>query len=182
MEGDREKSLDAGMDDHLSKPFTLDQLETRLLMHTRSGNTPQADFAGAEAQAASNGDVGRAGEHPADSAKSGFDRTALERIRQLDEDGSGDLVHTVVTHYLTESPRIIESLRKAVEAGSAADMQELAHGLKSTSANIGALSLAAFCKQMETAGRTKTTDQGPRLLLSIESEYAHVKAALEAEL
>jgi len=61
-------------------------------------------------------------------------------------------------------------------------MQRLAHSLKSTSANVGALSLAEFCKLMETAGRTNTTGQGLELLLAIESEYAHTRAALESEL
>jgi HPt (histidine-containing phosphotransfer) domain-containing protein len=77
---------------------------------------------------------------------------------------------------------MIESLRQAVKASDAPLVRSLAHGLKSTSANVGALSLAAFCKAMETAGRQNRTDQGQDLLVSIESEYAQVRAALEAEL
>ena len=38
MEGDRERSLEAGMDDHLSKPFTLEQLAGMLVNHVVVGD------------------------------------------------------------------------------------------------------------------------------------------------
>ena len=182
MEGDREKSLDAGMDDHLSKPFTLAQLRSVLAAHVAGKDGPPAETVPKNDRADSMEDSGSAGEQASGSPAAGFDRAALDMIRQLDGGGESDLVRTVVTHYLTESPKMIESLSQAVKAGDAPLVQSLAHGLKSTSANVGALSLAAFCKAMETAGRQNRTDQGQDLLVSIESEYAQVRAALEAEL
>jgi two-component system, sensor histidine kinase and response regulator len=182
MEGDREKSLDAGMDDHLSKPFTLAQLRSVLAAHVTGKDGPPAKTDPKNDQAGSREDAGSAEGQATGSPAAGFDKAALERIRQLDSEGASDLVRTVVTHYLTESPKMIESLREAVKASDAPLVQNLAHGLKSTSANVGALSLAAFCKLMETAGRQNRTDQGHELLASIESEYTQVRAALEAEL
>ncbi len=61
-------------------------------------------------------------------------------------------------------------------------VQRLAHGLKSSSANVGALALAEFCKQMELMGRSNTIESGLELFTQIKREYTYAKAALEAEL
>ena len=181
MNGDREKSLDAGMDDHLSKPFTFDQLKGVIAKH--ADGTLGLSMKGASyGQTGLEQGPGHVEGQEGESSSAGFDRAALERIRQLDTEGSQDLVRTVVTQYLTESRKTMESLREAVKACNAENMQRLAHGLKSASANVGASSLAEFCKLMEAAGREKTTDRGGDLLLSIESEYVRARSALEAEL
>ena len=174
MEGDREKSIEAGMDDHLTKPFTLDQLEAMLAAHLPGGKD-----AAPSAKAAPLSDA------PAGDASAGgrvIDPAALDRIRQIDPDGRDDLARTVITCYLTDSPRTIESLRSAVGAGDGGAIQKLAHGFKSSSANVGAVSLAERCKEMETAVRTNLLVRSPALLLSIENEFARARAALEAQL
>ncbi len=182
MEGDREKSLESGMDDHLSKPFTLEQLGAMLSAHSRTGNDSSEHRATGQEQAGPDGQAAGPDTDLPGSPAAGFDRSALDRIRQLDEDGSEELVRTVVTHYLLESPTTLESLRTAVETSNPGDIQKLAHSLKSASANVGAVSLAELCKQMETAGRRGSTGAGPELLASIESEYTHVRTVLEVEL
>jgi CheY-like chemotaxis protein len=42
LQGDRQKCLDAGMDDHLSKPFTTEQLQSMLLRHRPQARAPDA--------------------------------------------------------------------------------------------------------------------------------------------
>jgi signal transduction histidine kinase/DNA-binding response OmpR family regulator/HPt (histidine-containing phosphotransfer) domain-containing protein len=166
LEGDREKSLNSGMDDHLSKPFTLEQLGVMLSAHSKAAeeSSGHPDVAARQERSGPDGHVAGTDSHLPADAPAGFDRSALDRIRQLDENGSEELIRTVVTHYLLESPGIIESLRTAVETSNPGDIQKLAHSLKSARANEGAVSLAEFCKQMETAGRRASTDVGPASL------------------
>lgn len=177
LEGDREKSLAAGMDDHLNKPFTLEQLRAVLLKHS-SGKEGIENTVPPESRVGPGMDAPL---FPLDNA-SGFDGSALERIRQIDADGSQGLVRIVVTRYLAEAPATIESLKEAVQGNDAPRIQKLAHGFKSTSANVGAVSLAEFCKQMEAAGRTGETAPATGLLVSIESEYARIRTTLENRL
>jgi signal transduction histidine kinase/DNA-binding response OmpR family regulator/HPt (histidine-containing phosphotransfer) domain-containing protein len=179
LEGDREKSLEAGMDDHLSKPFTFDQLSevlAKYLPFERVGldapSHPEPIEKEAPAPAA----------RPDGEDFSGIDRTVLDRIRAIEAQGSTGLFTTVITYYVNESPGTIASLRKAVEANDAGSMQELAHSLKSASANVGAQTVAELCKEMEMAGRAKATQAGPELLLQIEREFGAASHALMAEL
>ena len=182
LEGDREKSLEAGMDDHLSKPFTFDQLSevlARYLPFERVG----LDVASHPVHDESIGNEALTPVGRRDSEdSSGIDRTVLDRIRAIEAQGSTGLFTTVVTYYINESPGTIASLRKAVEANDAGTMQELAHSLKSASANVGAQTVAGLCKEMELAGRAKTTQAGPELLLQIEREFGIASHALMAEL
>ena len=178
MEGDRERSLEAGMDDHLSKPFTLEQLAGMLAKHVSPSNgdgTLQGDgrpvaIEAAPAQASDG------------ASRAVIDKGVLARIRQIDPDGQDDLARTVITCYLSDSPKRIEALRHAVGGSDGTEIQKLAHGLKSASANVGALGLAELCKDMEMTGKTNGSGRCPEILLSIEKEYACAKAALEAEL
>ncbi len=182
LEGDREKSLEAGMDDHLSKPFTFDQL-SEVLARYLPFERVVPDVASHPLHDGSTGSEtpAPAGQPDAEDS-SGIDRTVLDRIRAIEAQGSTGLFTTVITYYINESPGTIASLRKAVEANDAGTMQELAHSLKSASANVGALTVAELCKEMEMAGRAKTTQAGPELLLQIEREFGVASHALMAEL
>ena len=180
LEGDRDKSLEAGMDDHLSKPFTFDQLSEVLAKYL--------PFQRVEHGVASLPDDPKEHEAPAPEDPAGgddpdgIDRTILDRIRAIEAQGSTGLLTTVITYYVNESPGMIASLRKAVEADDARTMQELAHSLKSASANVGARTVAGLCKEMEMAGRAKTTQAGPGLLLQIEREFGVASKTLMTEL
>jgi HPt (histidine-containing phosphotransfer) domain-containing protein len=88
----------------------------------------------------------------------------------------------LITHYISESPKTFASLREAIKANDAGTMQELAHSLKSASANVGALTVAELCKEMELEGRTGTTQSGTGLLCQMEMEFESASKALMAEL
>lgn len=65
---------------------------------------------------------------------------------------------------------------------SAATIAKLAHSLKSSSANVGAIALAEVCGKMESAGRANTVNDCQGLLKGIEKEYEFVSKTLAAEL
>ncbi|MGH9197890.1 MAG: Hpt domain-containing protein, partial [Acidimicrobiia bacterium] len=57
-----------------------------------------------------------------------------------------------------------------------------AHSLKSSSASLGALRLAALSQELEMIGRMSRQDQAPVAFAKLEAEYAAVAAELMAEL
>jgi HPt (histidine-containing phosphotransfer) domain-containing protein len=60
-------------------------------------------------------------------------------------------------------------------------MQQAAHALKSSSANLGASRLARICEEMEALARSEETAKARPLITLLENEYSKVHAALDAE-
>jgi HPt (histidine-containing phosphotransfer) domain-containing protein len=84
--------------------------------------------------------------------------------------------------YLNTAPQLLHTIRDAVARSDALALQQAAHSLKSSSANVGALQLAAFSKEMEALGKTQSLIQAGSLLAAMEAEYAVVEEALQREL
>jgi PAS domain S-box-containing protein len=111
-----------------------------------------------------------------------IDPRAWESIRSLQRPGHPDMLCKVIDKYLTSSRQLIETMRLAVPQHDAAALHRTAHSLKSSSATLGALRLAALCKDAEAMGRTNTLKGMPRLWEQLEAEYGAVQEALTAEL
>jgi CheY-like chemotaxis protein/HPt (histidine-containing phosphotransfer) domain-containing protein len=182
LQGDREKSLEAGMDDHLSKPFTFNELSDALARYL-----PFQELGAVEANPPVSKNAEESPdrlpmESPDGEDSSAIDRIVLDRIRAIEAQGSTGLLKTIITYYVNESPSTFASLREALRANNPEAMRELAHSLKSASANVGAKTMADLCKEMELAGRTGTTRGGPELLARMEREFEIASKALTAEL
>ncbi|WP_447983525.1 response regulator [Nitrospira sp. Nam74] len=209
--GDRERCLAAGMDDYLSKPFMQHQLQV-LLRRWMPSSVAEAGVNGANqvVQTASNAtavrDVMSSHESGAllashEAVSTGYsnvwsadylagpyvevpsiDRRAWESIRSLQRPGHPDMLRRVIEKYLASSRELIKTMRGAVPRQDAAALHRTAHSLKSSSATLGALRLAALCKEAEAMGRTNTFEGMTSLWELLEAEYTVVQEALTAEL
>jgi HPt (histidine-containing phosphotransfer) domain-containing protein len=81
-----------------------------------------------------------------------IDRKTLDAL--LDSLG-GDVgfLKELMDAYLDSTPGLFAAMRQAAAAGDAAGLQRAAHTLKTGSASMGALQLAALCKGLEEMGK-----------------------------
>jgi HPt (histidine-containing phosphotransfer) domain-containing protein len=111
-----------------------------------------------------------------------LDAQSLARLAELDPTGDGQLVQRVLRAYATSLERLMGDFRQARAAAQVAVLRQIAHTLKSSSASVGALQLAALCAELEQAMREPCDVNNSGILDSLELEANRVAVAVRAML
>jgi CheY-like chemotaxis protein len=177
MVGDRERCLEVGMDDYLSKPFTLQQLEAVIhrWLPASFSTVPSSSRRVWQGTTAA----------PAAPSHSVWpvvlERPALDAIRSLQRDGRPDFLAKLIERYVASSKEHVGMIRRAVASGDASALRQAAHALKSSSGMMGVSMFAELCRELEVLGQAGTLDRVHEVLTRLEASYPSVCAALEEE-
>jgi len=175
MQNNRQRCLECGMDDYISKPFTGEQLRVVLNRWLADPNTEEP-----EAMVAVDGDGFSKLTETVTLAS--IDMLALEQIIQLDSSPGKTLVREIVVSYCADSTKLMLQLRSAIADGDAGEIEVLAHSLKGSSGQIGAALLATLCEQLISGARKNDLSDAPTLCERAAVEHSAVIAALDKEL
>ena len=164
MAGDRQKCLDAGMDDYLAKPVTHGDLERCI------GRWSGADLAVP--------DTLPPPEQLAVRSPPVLNAGVLDELREV----LGSEVDKIIAVYLEDSPRLIAQLERAAVGNDPIALRVAAHTLKSSSANVGATTLSEAARDLEHGARDGTLANPEALVAGIVTEFAQVRSALRSTL
>jgi len=162
MEGDRETCLAAGMDDYITKPVRLEAIAAVLERWT---SRPDQD---ASQQATAT---------PQGGLSDPLDQSQIEQLRSLDE-GEGVVLGEIIEQYLAQTEEGRGELVRVVSEGDTKAVEQAAHMLRGSSANVGASALAAICAEIEMRGRSAQLDGAAQLVERFDAEFARVRDAL----
>jgi PAS domain S-box-containing protein len=152
MAEDREQCMAAGMDDYVSKPVRLADLEAVLERARLTTATPA------------------------------IDPRSIAALRALPDDGGGSLLRSLLVKFIEDAPEAIKALRAAVDQGDPRAAALSAHGLKGSGSNFGARRLAELCGEIERAAKAGQLEPLPNLLADTSAELRRVLTALTREL
>ncbi len=172
--GIKEHCQEAGMNDYMSKPFSLGELEITLgqWLETKSGKA-EANTSQQELQSEDKVDV---------VVDSVLDQKRLDMIRAMQRPGRPNVLDRIIGLFQDNSPAVVRNIRQSIVEKDSDDLCEAAHSLKSSSANLGATHLSALCKKLEELGRAGQLEGTEELLEQLEGEFQEVVLLLSAEL
>ena len=171
MKGDREKCLQAGMDDYVAKPIEPQELLGTIEKWTRSCDSNEAT-------------VGRkeSGTHQLPPGIPIDLEAALDRF-----DGDNEFLEKMLQEFVESAPKQLEMLEGAIKKGDAKLVEREAHSIKGAAGNLGATGIADVSLKLELLARktnlTGTNHVIARLKTEFKrlEEYVHQSLKVESE-
>ena len=109
-----------------------------------------------------------------------LDMHVVEALRELGGADDPGLFDEVVELFLTDAKANVDKLVQALAARDAKTLHHVAHAMKSSSANVGAMRLSKLCFEIEKLGRAGTCDGAEGLVSETKRHFDEVGAALDA--
>jgi CheY-like chemotaxis protein/HPt (histidine-containing phosphotransfer) domain-containing protein len=174
MNSDRDRCLEAGMDDYLSKPLNPRKLIQTIELHLTRRAAAGMDSGPALEQPP----VEPAFEGPADQAGTGdpvWDREAfLDRCLNNEA-----IAERIVRKFRERVAGEISQLRSSVESADAQRCAALAHALKGAAANVSAVRLSHSAADVERAARDGHWPVARTCVARIEAEWDRFQGAVD---
>jgi signal transduction histidine kinase/HPt (histidine-containing phosphotransfer) domain-containing protein len=162
--GDRERCLQAGMDDYISKPVRVEELQSALErwgpVKTRKPDTAFLTRARAL------------------QAEGLLDQAAISDLRGISSAGRGGLLQEVVGMFLENAPQRLAQISDSINDGPMLAFH--AHALWTMSQNLGAKRVVELSQKLEELGRTRNVHGAPALLRELEAAYTQTRVQLMA--
>lgn len=130
MSGEREKCLQAGMNEYLAKPIREGELYRMIQVFTGKSSSPEL-YARQNGYTASNGNInGQTTEH---------ETAPLIQLEYLQQLSMGDKAfeQNMLQQFVTQLPDDLSQLKKAIDEGSVTAIRSTAHNIKTTISFIG---------------------------------------------
>ena len=102
------------------------------------------------------------------------DFSVLESICEMAGEEANLLIEEMITTYLADTEVRLQAIAEAINQADAEIIEQAAHSMKSSSANLGAVNLAQLCEELEQLGRAKKIDNTKPLLSNAQVEFQQV--------
>ncbi|HXX63642.1 MAG TPA: response regulator, partial [Bacteroidota bacterium] len=163
LQGDRERCLEAGMDDYIAKPVR------------------QSDLAGVIKRRLPYVQGAEGGSPSAVASDELIDENVLRELQDLGGEDDPDLVCQIIRLFIVEAPQRMELIRSGLCAGDLKSVRETAHQLKGASRQLGLRVLAALCQRLEDCEKTPDRSGNENVLAELHAQFEKTKEILSAK-
>lgn len=158
MKGDREKCLDSGMDDYLSKPIRLKEVAEKI-------QTVLTNNAGAKSEN-QNQDAEEA--NPVDGSPIDWS----EALANAGDDD--DLLRELVEVFLQETPVLMKQASQALVDADSRSLSTASHSLKGSMLFLNPRAAVESANKLEQLADAFNFDEAGRLYKSLQTQYAEI--------
>ena len=115
------------------------------------------------------------------SVNDAVDMTVLAKLDGAQVDGEPDLIVELIDLYLEDTPRRLAGMSTLLAERDALSLRRAAHGLKGSSATLGAARTALLCEAIEEVSQDSSLDAVANLMDGLEQEFAHARESFLIE-
>lgn len=170
MEEEREKCRLTGMDDFLTKPFTIQTLQKVLLRWAptptnfnipKTNDTPNQSCATRSSQNVTSPELN----------KGPLDQTVLNALQEVGGSTDPQFLNRVICRFLESMPAHFSALEHALRGKDFGAMQKTAHIMKSSCGVIGAQGMFTICDTLEQMDQSTNGKKFFKLVDELKKEY-----------
>lgn len=155
-----ENCLAAGMDDYLSKPYTLDQLSSKIDKWFRPDESVEE---------AINSHVN--GDEMLDYSEPLINMETIHELVDLDPNHTTAFLKELLDTFESTSGTRLPNLEKALKEGDQETAINITHSMKSSAGFIGADNLSAIIRDMEQMSRDNRLAEMGELMTAMKEKY-----------
>jgi len=170
MDGDRERCLEAGMNDYVSKPIRREELNAAL--ERRPGGAP------ASAAPAATPPLQQP-EEPEDPNAPVLNPKSIQELRNLDPAGKGAVMREMVQFFLEDAPQFMATIKEGLAAGDKEVVERATHKISGSAGMFGATELQRVSRKVETLARQGNLDHARLMLPQVEAILNNTCAELK---
>ena len=164
MGGDREKSIEAGMNDHMTKPIDPDQLISALVKWVMPGDRETSEGLSESSSESKKVQNILPAELPGISIASGLGRVA----------GNRQLYTKLLCKFKDGQENAVDQIKAALQVGDVETAARLAHTVKGVSGNLGGDNLYQAASELE-----KAIKEGKNLVLVMAEFDSQLKVVID---
>ena len=155
LEGDKEKCLEAGMNDYISKPFMIEEIVDKITkwFGQENENTSQKKYTVQKT------------EHEI------LDTSIVTRLKDMASQTDPSFFKDVVNMFAEQAPGIIHEMESGLNANNFELIGQEAHKLKGSALNIGAKQLAEICREIEIGIRSGLSLDYGKMIAMLKTTY-----------
>jgi len=175
---DRAKCREAGMDDLLTKPFTIDQLEYILKQHL-DGESSQEE---PDVLPMATPDADNSVKNPELDQFEVLNMNSINNIREVERHTGKPLLADILEGFIQQMDTKLVELNENITELDSDSIYKTAHAIKSMSANVGAERVQAIGAHLESNGRHNQLADASATAILLSSAYTEFVEAFQREI
>ncbi len=159
MTGDRDKYLDAGLDDYISKPVLVNVLRSMIIKW---------------------GTINNSKGKKTNSTEILINKHVIEKLKSMDESGDNTFVKEITGLFIEQIPELVGSIKSSYSKKDYVSLARAAHSLKGASLNLGAESLSFICKKIEETAKSDNIESLTEKIDNLDEISRQTSSKLES--
>jgi PAS domain S-box-containing protein len=164
LEGDKDKCIEAGMDDYISKPFLVEEIVDSIRKWANKSMSSKESSVEMKAEKTEQKQI--------------VNQFTLNHLKEMTAGSDPSFFKQVLRMFIDQSDELLTEIKSALSANDIDKLGGFAHKLKGSALNLGAEAIAETCRKIELMARERDSSEMESLVKQLNREFILTKKEL----